>query len=52
MDSFELGNLDTKELGGFSLRTTEQCQEGWCLDLSRGLIIDNASTGKEHVRLW
>jgi len=52
MDSFELGNLETKELGGFSLRTTEQCLEGWCLDLSRGLIIDNATTGKEHVRLW
>ena len=51
MDSFELGNLNDKKLGGYRLRTTEQCSDGWCLELSRGLIIDTMDSD-EYVRLW
>ena len=51
MDSFELGNLNGKELGGLSFKTIDDSR-GWRLDLSNGLIIESSSTGNEHIRLW
>lgn len=51
IDSFELGNLNDKKLGGYTFRTTEQCSDGWCLELSRGLVIDTMDSD-EYIRLW